>query len=193
MTGWTERKGPTVTVNEPAAPVPPATPEPPAPTEEAPPEPKGETPERLPDDHPVVKALAKANKEAEQARLKVKEFEDRDLSEQERLTKRSAELQDGLTKAQADAAKFEIALDKGLTKSQAKRLQGSTREELEADADELLADLGVKPDEEEPPPPVPTGRRSKEVLTPGATPGATPPDVKPGMARLRQAYESADK
>lgn len=37
--------------------------------------------------------------------------------------------------------RLEIALEKGLTKTQAKRLVGSTREELEADADELLADL----------------------------------------------------
>jgi hypothetical protein len=36
----------------------------------------------------------------------------------------------------------EVALAKGLTASQAKRLVGSTKEELEADADELLADLG---------------------------------------------------
>jgi hypothetical protein len=35
-----------------------------------------------------------------------------------------------------------VALDKGLTASQAKRLVGATKEELEADADELLADLG---------------------------------------------------
>lgn len=44
----------------------------------------------------------------------------------------------------AQALKFEIALEKGLTKAQARRLVGETREELEADADELLADLGVR-------------------------------------------------
>lgn len=101
--------------------------------------------DRLRDDHPVVKALAKANEEAKQARLKVKEFEDRDKTETERVAEKAAELEKNLTTAQADAVRFEIALDKGLTKSQAKRLVGSSREELEADAEELLADLGTKP------------------------------------------------
>ena len=40
------------------------------------------------------------------------------------------------------ADRAEVALTKGLTLTQAKRLVGSTREELEADADELLKDLG---------------------------------------------------
>lgn len=44
----------------------------------------------------------------------------------------------------ANALKWEVALEKGLTKTQAKRLVGSTREELEADADELIAEFGTK-------------------------------------------------
>lgn len=47
--------------------------------------------ERLPDDHPAVVALAKANKEAEAARLKVKEMEDRDKSELQRAQDAVAE------------------------------------------------------------------------------------------------------
>ena len=54
------------------------------------------------------------------------------------------------TKAEADAlaARLEadrnsVALTKGLTPTQAKRLVGTTRDELEADADELLKDLQV--------------------------------------------------
>lgn len=47
-------------------------------------------------------------------------------------------------KAGANALKWEIALEKGLTKTQAKRLVGATREELEADADELIAEFGTK-------------------------------------------------
>lgn len=45
-------------------------------------------------------------------------------------------------KGDANALKWEIALEKGLTKTQAKRLVGATREELEADADELIAEFG---------------------------------------------------
>lgn len=37
---------------------------------------------------------------------------------------------------------YDIALEKGLNKSQLKRLSGSTREELEADADEFLESIG---------------------------------------------------
>lgn len=40
------------------------------------------------------------------------------------------------------ALRYEIALDKGLTRRQALRLVGSTKEELEEDADELLAEFG---------------------------------------------------
>ena len=40
------------------------------------------------------------------------------------------------------ALKAEVGLEKGLTASQIKRLHGSTRDELVADADDLLKDLG---------------------------------------------------
>jgi hypothetical protein len=91
---------------------------------------------------PEVKAaLRKANKEAETLRLKLKEFEDRDKTETQKLTERA----EAAEKAAADLAsthmRSEVALEKGLTAKQAKRLVGSTREELEADADDLLADL----------------------------------------------------
>jgi chromosome segregation ATPase len=48
------------------------------------------------------------------------------------------------TKGSVESLKLEVALDKGLTKVQAKRLLGSTREELEADADDLVASFGSK-------------------------------------------------
>lgn len=54
-------------------------------------------------------------------------------------------------KAESAALRLEVALDKGLTAVQAKRLLGSTKEELEADADELVQSFGGqgKADEEE--------------------------------------------
>ena len=87
-------------------------------------------------------ALRKANKEAETFRLKLKEIEDRDKSETEKLTERTRELEGNLTSAEQRALRLEIALDKGIPKTIANRLQGSTREEMEADADELLKTLG---------------------------------------------------
>jgi hypothetical protein len=124
--------------------------------------------DRLPDDHPLVKAYQATKDELTKAKGKVREFEDLSKTEQEKLTERASELEKNLTTAQANAARFEIALEKGLTKSQAKRLVGSTREELEADAEELLADLGV--DEDKPTP----SRRPQERLRPGAAPDAEP-------------------
>lgn len=44
-------------------------------------------------------------------------------------------------KAEADAIRAAVALEKGLTVKQAARLMGTTREELLADADEFLAEL----------------------------------------------------
>lgn len=101
------------------------------------------TGDRLPADHPVVKALAKANKEAQEARLRIKEYEDRDKTEQQRAVEKATELQAAVAAAEARAARMEVALEKGLTATQAKRLVGTTREELEADAIQLLADLGI--------------------------------------------------
>ncbi|MFJ4768455.1 hypothetical protein ACIP88_04960 [Streptomyces uncialis] len=72
-----------------------------------------------------------------------------DLSETERLQK---ERDDAAALAAANAAtaaaataellRVQVAADKGLTVAQAKRLQGSTKEELEADADALKAEFG---------------------------------------------------
>ena len=90
----------------------------------------------------MQRALKKANKEAETTRLKLKEIEDRDKSETEKLAERARELEGNLTSAQATALRYEIALDKGIPKSIASRLQGSTREEMEKDADELLKTIG---------------------------------------------------
>jgi hypothetical protein len=154
---------------------------------EQPEPPKAPAPDRLPDDHPLVKAYMATKNELNQAKGRVKEFEDATKSEHEKLTERASELEQKLTTAEAHAARFEIALEKGLTKSQAKRLVGSTREELEADADELLEDLGVrkdaKDDEKQ------TTRTPRERLRPGASPEAEPEETDP--AKLADAVQKA--
>lgn len=58
------------------------------------------------------------------------------------LEDRVAEIERQARDAETRALRAEVANAKGLTPSQAKRLIGATREELEADADELLRDLG---------------------------------------------------
>lgn len=122
------------------------------------PKPKAEIPAE------VRAALHKANKEAETLRLKLKEFEDRDKTEADKLAERLANAE--ARALQAD--RLEIALEKGLSRSQAKRLVGATREELEADADELLEDLGPRVDpaaDKSIPPP---GGKPREQLKPGS-------------------------
>jgi len=92
----------------------------------------------------VKNALKKANKEAETLRLKLKEYEDRDKTDLQKLQEERDALKferDSLTLSQL---RREVADEKGLTPAQAKRLVGSTREEFEADADEILAAFPTK-------------------------------------------------
>jgi hypothetical protein len=62
---------------------------------------------------------------------------DADKSEAEKRTAAEQRAQ----AAELRATKLEVAGEKGLTPAQAKRLFGATREELEADADEILRDF----------------------------------------------------
>ncbi|MFD0276168.1 hypothetical protein ACFVHB_20005 [Kitasatospora sp. NPDC127111] len=72
-----------------------------------------------------------------------------ELSETQRLQKEKDDAEAAATRARADAEAatrrvllLEVASAKGLTSEQAGRLQGGTREELEADADALRAAFG---------------------------------------------------
>lgn len=89
----------------------------------------------------VARALKKANNEAEKLRLKLKEYEDRDKSELEKLAESQAAAERRAIEAEMRALRLEVAAEKGLTASQAKRLVGSSREDLEADAEEILRDF----------------------------------------------------
>lgn len=73
---------------------------------------------------------------------KFDEIEQASRSDIEKASERAAAAERERDDARGRLDRLEVALEKGLTPSQAKRLVGSTREELEADADELLKDLG---------------------------------------------------
>lgn len=60
------------------------------------------------------------------------------------LEERVAEIERQAKESEARALRAEVANAKGLTPNQSKRLVGSTREELEADADDLLKDIGAQ-------------------------------------------------
>ena len=85
---------------------------------------------------------AKANAEAA-ARLR--EIEDTQKTEAQRVTEELQEVTRRAEEAELRALRIEVAAEKGLTPAQAKRLVGATKEELEADADEILTDFGGKP------------------------------------------------
>ena len=86
------------------------------------------------------------------ANARIKEFEDRDKTDAEKASERIASLEKSNTSNAAKALRYEVAVDKQLPKALAERLQGSTREELESDADSLLKlvsvqnNTNVKPD-----------------------------------------------
>lgn len=128
-------------------------------------------------------ALTKANKEAASYRTKVRELEplaskareaeEATKSEIQKANEQLAEAQRKAQEAELRAMRLEVATEKGLTKSQAKRLVGSTREELEVDADELLADFGG---ESKPPPPA---TKPSERLRGGGDPTEEPEEMDP--------------
>lgn len=101
-------------------------------------------------------AISKANKEAAGYRTKVRELEplankakeqeEAAKSETERLNERIAAAEQRAQEAEQRATRLEVAIGKALPESDArrittaaKRLVGSTKEELEADADDLLS------------------------------------------------------
>ena len=91
------------------------------------------------------KALARQNeqraKQNADAAKRLAEIEDANKSELERANARAEEAERRALELELSSVRAAVALEKGLTPSQAKRLVGSSREELEADADDLLTDL----------------------------------------------------
>ena len=86
----------------------------------------------------VKRALQKANKEAETLRLKLKDWEDRDKTDAQKIQEERDALKVERDQLALQSLRRDVAEDKGLTPAQARRLVGSSREEMEADADDLL-------------------------------------------------------
>jgi hypothetical protein len=139
------------------------------------------------DDEPFDKDRAldtiKKQRAAEKAALdenkalkaKLKEIEDAEKSDGEKLAERTKAAETTASSATAEAARLRVALRKGLTETQAKRLVGETEEDLEKDADELLESF--KPSDEQQDDD--TRRRPKERLRSGATSSTEPEETDP--------------
>jgi hypothetical protein len=111
------------------------------------------------------------------------ELEEKDKSEAQRLADKLAAAEQRAAAAEANALRMEVASERGLTPAQAKRLAGATREEMEADADDLLAAFGPKDDESAPDP---AGRPKPRLK------GGTDPESEPAPD-MREVVESIDR
>lgn len=98
-------------------------------------------------------ALRKRLKEAEEKATKYDELQDSERSELEKAAERIAAAEAKAQEAELALLRYEVGADKGLTPAQAKRLTGTTREELESDADELREAFGGDDSKKPTPPP----------------------------------------
>lgn len=115
-------------------------------------------------------AQAKANAEAAK---KLEELENTGKTELQKLTDKMSEADKRAAAAEARALRLQVAYDKGLSPAQAKRLVGSTQEELESDADEFLE--SIKPSDDQGAP----GNKPRENLKGGGAPAETPEEMDP--------------
>lgn len=139
-------------------------------------------------------AITKANKEAAGFRTKVRELEplakkaqeleDAGKSDADKLNARAADAEKRAQEAELRVLRLEVAADKGLSPAQARRLVGGTKEELEEDADDLLATFGgSKSDDADGT--KPPSRRPKERLKAGGEPEEEPePDTDKILAKV---------
>ena len=109
--------------------------------------------------HNLVADKAKAQDSRDEAVDKVKGLETTvgelqkqvDEKDPDAATKVAAErdktkqAEDRASQAELALTRLEVAIEAGLTPSQAKRLTGSTKEELEADAKSFAEELGIQP------------------------------------------------
>jgi len=127
------------------------------------------------------KARRDAEAKLQEVSARLSELEDAGKSELERAQTALTAAEKSAADAMSKATRLEVAMSKGLTAAQAKRLVGSTMEELEADAEELLetfrpADGGADNNSGAP---VPLSRQ------PAATQGGLDPE-EPGEPSVEQ-------
>jgi hypothetical protein len=122
----------------------------------------------------VETSVSKKYADYDELKTKAAEYqklEDAKKSEAQKLAeliaaaeKRAADAEKAVGEAQIDALRAQVAAKRNLSDTQAKRLQGTTVEELEADATELF---GEPKDQE---PPKPTTRKPTPTLRGGLEP-----------------------
>jgi chromosome segregation ATPase len=103
-------------------------------------------------------AAKEARRKAEELEARIKEYEDREKTEQQKLEEAAAASKEEAERykqkihdLEVRQLRTEVALAKSLPPNLAERLRGETKEEVEADAEALLKDLGTVPGGTPPP------------------------------------------
>lgn len=99
---------------------------------------RGETKAAKDDLQAVRTKLTATEGERDAARKAIADKENEGKSESDKVAARLADMEKQIADRDAKLLRSEVAAAKGLTPAQAKRLAGSTKEELESDADEIL-------------------------------------------------------
>ncbi|MEU5259015.1 hypothetical protein [Amycolatopsis sp. NPDC021455] len=123
-----------------------------------------------------------ARKEMNDLKARLKEFEDKDKTETQRLQETAEEAKSRAAKAETNARKLQTAIERApegaslaQIKAVAKRLHGESDEELEADADELFSLLAPSTQDTKKTLP----GKPKENLSGGGDPGEEPEEKDP--------------
>lgn len=122
---------------------------------------------------------AKTRRELRTAQAQLKDREDAEKTEAQRLTERVTAAETEAASARTQLLRHEVAAAKGLPGTFVERLRGDTREDLEADADVLIEQLGEQA----------TTRTSRSAAFDAgargrpADGGATPPDMDDAIRR----------
>lgn len=90
------------------------------------------------------KTAKSSQKQIEDLSRQLQEFQDRDKTDAQKLTDAKTAAEKTAADAQARLMRYEVAAAKKLPAEWAARLQGSTQEDLEADADALMQALGTQ-------------------------------------------------
>lgn len=139
-------------------------------------------------------STAKQNAAAAQ---KLKEHEDAQKTKEQQAADKAAEAERRASSAEQAALRLEVALDKapeGMSIAQvrklAKRLAGTSREEMESDAEELFADFKPANNDDDTDRGNGSRRRPREKLRPGAAPDADPDETDPAKlaAKVPRMY-----
>lgn len=108
---------------------------------------------------------------------KLAAIEESQKTETQKLSEARQAAETEAADAKRDLARLRVALRRGLTEAQAKRLVGDTEEDLEKDADDLLATF-TKQDSNNGAQTSPSSR-PRERLRSGSTPGKEPEETDP--------------